>query len=139
LDKNHPAYNLLLEGKRFTGTAKLFGKNYMTYYNPFMGQDGKVAGVIFIGINIEPTLGLLKDKIKAMKIGKTGYFYAFDKKDGKQQGNLMIHPVKEGENILDSRTADGQLFVKSMIEKRKGQSAMNGLTQKKEKPKQKKN
>ncbi|MBR7792281.1 Cache 3/Cache 2 fusion domain-containing protein [Undibacterium sp. FT147W] len=120
LDKNHPAYNLLLDGKRFTGTAKLFGKNYMTYYNPFMGQDGKVAGVIFIGINIEPTLGLLKDKIKAMKIGKTGYFYAFDKKDGKQQGNLMIHPVKEGENILDSRTADGQLFVKSMIEKKEG-------------------
>ncbi|NDI87452.1 methyl-accepting chemotaxis protein [Undibacterium crateris] len=120
LDKAHPAYPLLMEGKKFTGAAKLFGKNYMTYYNPFMGSDGKLAGAIFIGINIDPTLSLLKEKIKAMKIKSTGYFYAFDMKDGKQQGTLMIHPSDEGNNILDSKSADGQLFVKTMLEKKQG-------------------
>lgn len=120
LDRAHPAYALLLEGKKFTGAAKLFGTNYMTYYNPFMDADGKVIGVIFVGINIDPTLGLLKEKIKAMTIAKTGYFYAFDQKEGKQQGTLMIHPAKEGQNILESKSADGQLFVQTMIQNRTG-------------------
>lgn len=30
LDRNHPAYSLMQEGKTYIGRASLFGKEYMT-------------------------------------------------------------------------------------------------------------
>jgi methyl-accepting chemotaxis protein len=58
----------------------------------------------------------LKERIKAIKVGDTGYFYVLNAAPGKNYGDLMVHPNKEGQNILDSRDADGREFVKEMLE-----------------------
>lgn len=57
----------------------------------------------------------LKAKIKAKRVGKTGYIYCLDSK-----GNLTVHPQSEGTNLLAARDADGVPFIREMVEKKNG-------------------
>jgi len=120
LDHTHPAYPVLMKGDAFTGFAKLFGKNFMTSYNPVKDDKGNVIAVLFIGIDITDNLQHLKESVKAIKIGQTGYFFALDMKPGPTAGTLMIHPSKEGTNIIESKDASGREFIKEMLEKKHG-------------------
>ena len=120
LDRNHPAYQGLIRGEDFIGKAYLFGKDYMTKYLPIKDDGGKVIAVLFIGVDFTDGLKMLKEKIRGIKIGKTGYFFALDAKEGKDAGKLQIHPAKEGSSIVDSRDADGREFVKEMLTQKEG-------------------
>jgi hypothetical protein len=44
LDRGHPAYALLMSGASYSGMATLFGKQYMTKYDPIKDDQGKVIG-----------------------------------------------------------------------------------------------
>lgn len=59
-----------------------------------------------------PQLSKIREIVKSIVIGKTGYAYVLDR-----QGNLIIHPTKEGENISHWEDSKGNYFIKEMIEK----------------------
>lgn len=118
LEKKHPAYRLLLEGKSFFGKTKLFGKDYMTFYEPVI-ENGTYTGVRFIGIDITKDMEDLKQKIRKIKIGETGYSYVVDSSE-EEKGTLIVHPAKEGANVLNSRGSDGTDFVGAMLQNRSG-------------------
>ncbi len=120
LDRVHPAYALLSAGKGYRGLAQLFGKDFMTSYEPVRDSHGNVIGALYVGLNIADDMAILKDKIRALKVGETGYFYVLDGRPGKGMGTLMVHPIKEGQMILDSKDSDGRPFIREMLEKRHG-------------------
>jgi two-component system, sporulation sensor kinase A len=55
-------------------------------------------------------LRTLRQAIHQNKVGDTGYAFTID-----SRGNLQIHPVKEGENILDSTDSAGFKYIRAMI------------------------
>jgi methyl-accepting chemotaxis protein-2 (aspartate sensor receptor) len=114
LGKSHPAYQYVSQGNPYSGKAVLFGKDYMTRYEPIK-QDGKVIGLFFIGLDFTNLLKKQKDEFRGFKVGKTGYIYVLD-----QKGNLLIHPSLEGKNILDAKDADGRQFIKEILDKKHG-------------------
>ncbi len=57
----------------------------------------------------------LKEKIKAKKVGATGYIFCMD-----SAGTFTIHPDSEGKNFIDARDSRGQPFIKEMAERRSG-------------------
>jgi methyl-accepting chemotaxis protein len=120
LDRSHPAYAGLLKGDEFVGKATLFGKDYITKYVPIKDEQGRVIGVLFIGLDFTEGLKALKERIKAVKVGKTGYIYALEAQEGKNQGNLTIHPVKEGTSILDAADSNGRKFIREIIANKDG-------------------
>jgi methyl-accepting chemotaxis protein-2 (aspartate sensor receptor) len=120
LDRAHPGYAKLRAGDNYTGLATLFGKQYMTRYDPIRSANGKVIGILFVGVDVSASLRALKDKIKSIKVGQTGYFYVLDSTPGKAAGTLVVHPAKEGANIIDSKDAGGREFIKEIIEKKQG-------------------
>ncbi|KQV80692.1 chemotaxis protein [Massilia sp. Root351] len=120
LDRAHPGYAKLRAGENYTGLATLFGKTYMTRYDPIRDAGGKVIGILFVGVDISAPLQALKDKIKAIKVGQTGYFYVLNSTPGKNYGTLVVHPAKEGANILESKDAGGREFIKEILEKKQG-------------------
>jgi methyl-accepting chemotaxis protein len=120
LDRNHPAYQGLLKGDEYVGKATLFGKDYMTKYVPVKDGQGKVIAVLFIGLDFTDGLKALKDKVRAVKVGTTGYIYALEAKEGKDQGKLTIHPAKEGTSIIDAADSTGRKFIREMIDKKTG-------------------
>jgi methyl-accepting chemotaxis protein-2 (aspartate sensor receptor) len=120
LDRNSPAYAALRAGKSYIGPAKLFGKHYVTDYEPLRDAAGKVIGILYVGVDIGADMAVLKDKIKRMKVGATGYYFVMDATPGKSYGEVLVHPAKEGQNILDSRDADGRAFIKEMLDTKEG-------------------
>ncbi|WP_426116011.1 methyl-accepting chemotaxis protein [Massilia sp. PWRC2] len=121
LDHAHPAYPLLRAGQPFSGPATLFGKQYMTRYEPVMGADGKMIAVLFVGVDISADMAALKDKISSIKVGDTGYFFVLNAAPGKAQGELLVHPKSSGSNLLEEKSADGRFFVKEMLAQKTGQ------------------
>ena len=120
LDHNHPGYKAVLGGGEYIGPATLFGRQYMTHYSPLRDAGGKVIGLKFTGLDFTEYITDLKNTLRAMKIGQTGYFYVLDAQPGKNYGNLVIHPALEGKNILDSKDASGREFIKEMMDQKDG-------------------
>jgi methyl-accepting chemotaxis protein-2 (aspartate sensor receptor) len=120
LDHSHPSYPLLRAGNNYIGLATLFGKQFITQYDPIKDANGQVIGVLFIGLDISKNMNMLKEKIKAIKIGDTGYVYVINAAPGKNQGVELVHPTKEGNNVLDSKSSDGRLFIKEMLDAKQG-------------------
>ncbi len=120
LDRASPAYAVLRDGRTYIGLVTLFGKQYITQYEPAKDASGKVVAVLYVGVDITEDMKLLKDRIRAIKVGDTGYFYVLNAASGKHYGDLIVHPAKEGTNLLDSKDADGRFFIKEILEKKEG-------------------
>jgi methyl-accepting chemotaxis protein len=120
LDRAHPGYASAMTDKGFTGLATLFGRQYMTQYDPIHDASGKLVGLSFIGLDFSDYLKSLKDTIRSLKIGKTGYFYVLDSKPGDTYGNLVVHPASEGKNLLAAKDSNGHEFIKEILEKKEG-------------------
>ena len=120
LGKEHPSYANLMRGESYTGKAHLFGKDYMTKYVPIKDAGGRVIGVFFVGLDFTENLKNLKEKIRSIKVGQTGYLFVLDAKKGPTYGALVVHPMKEGQVILESKDADGREYIREMLEKKEG-------------------
>ena len=120
LDREHPGYRALLAKTAFTGKATLFNKPYMTRYVPLEDRSGEVIGAVFVGVEMTDGLKDLKARIKSLKLGETGYFYALDAQPGPSAGTLVIHPTVEGSNISGAKDASGHEFIKEMLQAKKG-------------------
>ena len=125
LDHSHPSYARLQANQSFVGIATLFGKQYMTQYDPIHDAKGNVIGSLFVGVNITEDLKQLKDRIRAIKLGKSGYLFVVDAKPGKDQGKVLLHPDLEGQNLLDAKDADGHAYLKDVLEKKEGLIRVN--------------
>ncbi|AIY40252.1 Methyl-accepting chemotaxis protein I (serine chemoreceptor protein) [Collimonas arenae] len=120
LDHAHPGYASLQAGLSYIGRARLFGKEYMTAYNPVMDDAGQIVGALFVGVDISNDIDTLKARIRSVKLGETGYFYALSASPGQDQGKLLIDPRDEGKNVLAQKDAGGREFIKEIIERKEG-------------------
>ncbi len=120
LDRTHPGYKTVSEGGSFVGLATLFGKQYMTQYDPIKDAQGKLVGLSFVGLDFSDYLVNLKSTLRNLKIGKTGYFYVLDARQGENYGNLVVHPAIEGKNLLAAKDPNGREFIKDMLEQKNG-------------------
>jgi methyl-accepting chemotaxis protein len=118
LGADHPAVSNLLKGEPYTGKAKMLGRDFMTHYIPIKDEGSKVIGAFFVGVDFTDGLAALKKKVLAVKIGSTGYPYALDM--GKDKGQLVIHPAKEGTVLLGTKDTKGNDFIADMISQRDG-------------------
>ncbi|TWI67643.1 methyl-accepting chemotaxis protein-2 (aspartate sensor receptor) [Pseudoduganella lurida] len=120
LDRTHPGYPLLRAGQSYTGLATLFGKQFITRYDPIRDAAGKVIGILYVGVDVTKEIGTLKERIKSIKVGKTGYFYVLNAAPGANYGRLVVHPKREGELIADAKDRDGHEYVREILEKKEG-------------------
>ena len=94
LGKASPAYEPIMSQKQYVGNARLFGKDYVTVYEPIV-EKGTVIGILFIGYEFTEGLKTLEKEIHQMKIGENGYFYALNSKSQ----NYDVHPSLDGKKI----------------------------------------
>lgn len=127
LGKSSPAYASIMKKQTYVGSARLFGKDYITVYSPII-ENNQVIGILFIGYDFTEGLKTLKEEILKTKIGENGYFYAINTKgetydihprfDGKKitqeidkqimaQKNGMLHTLEDGnKKILSFKAFD---------------------------------
>lgn len=97
------------DGVTYYGRRDLFGKNYVTAYEPIRDPAGRVIGVLFVGTEEGQTLDVVKKSIRETVVGKNGYMYVLD-----SQGNVLVHPNAEGQNWADRE------YVQDMFENKEG-------------------
>jgi len=120
LDANSPAHAALRKGEAYAGLAQLGGRQAMARYETLRDSTGRTVGALRVAVDIDDDLKSLKKRIRAMKVGDTGYFFVLDATPGPNAGTLLIHPAKEGSNIIGSTDASGKLFIQEMLAKKKG-------------------
>ena len=120
LSKESPAYAALQRGESFVGQVNLFGKSSMSAYEPIRDDKQQIIGALFVGMDFDKEMTELKQKIRNIKIGETGYFVVVDATRGENYGKVLIHPTLEGKNGLDVRDASGNLLLKESLESKSG-------------------
>jgi len=93
IDHAHPAFPLLLAGKGYGGPAILFGKPYITRYEPIRDASGNVIGVWFVGVEISKEMDALREQIASIRIGETGHYSVIDASAGKRYGSYIVDPA----------------------------------------------
>ncbi len=107
---SQPVYDAsVTRGETYYGRAWVVNAWYLTAYEPIKDQSGKIIGLLYVGIPEEPFINHIKEQMKSIIVGKTGYLYIID-----SQGNLIAHPDREGENIYEYD------FIKRITETKEG-------------------
>ncbi|HMP10321.1 Cache 3/Cache 2 fusion domain-containing protein, partial [Hydrogenophaga sp.] len=101
LARNHPAYPLMLEGKTYTGRAVLFGKPYMTHYEPVRNAAGQVVGILFIGFDISDFQASLEKVVNEARFFDTGATYVVDPRQSNADAVFVVHPTAAGQKVLE--------------------------------------
>ncbi|UTJ06955.1 methyl-accepting chemotaxis protein [Arcobacter roscoffensis] len=114
IKKDSKTYKNINEKKKFIGLESFAGKTYMSVYSPIIKND-EIIGALFIGYDFTKGLATLKKELKKVLIGDSGYIYILDKK-----GNLILHKSLEGKNIFTLKDANGNEFIKNMINSKNG-------------------
>ncbi len=121
LGSSHPAFSLLSRGEPYVGKVRLFGRDYMTKYQPIKNNQGEVIGAIFIGVDFTDSLKGLKDTIRNARVGNDGYIYAIDVSQAKSRGEFVIHPSLEGKTSFELKdTRTGDFFLKTAADQKQG-------------------
>jgi methyl-accepting chemotaxis protein-2 (aspartate sensor receptor) len=118
LDRQSPAYALILAGKPYTGLAALFGKRFITQYKPVTDASGRVIGALFVGVVVDPQIHAIEDSIRQLKIGDSGYYFVLDASNGLDRGKFIVHPAAAGQ-APDEANAP----YEKMLEAKEGQFA----------------
>lgn len=121
LGKDHPAYTTILAGQTYQGQAKLFGRQYMTEYTPVRDASRRIIGILFVGMDLTQSIDSLLMKVRQLTFGKTGYAFVINARKGEGYGNLLVHPVKEGKNLLTAEEENDQSeTVREILARREG-------------------
>lgn len=96
LDKTSPAYASVSKGEVYQGLAKLFGKRYITQYQPVKDTSGQTIAIIFVGVDITTSWQVMREKVLGRHLGETGHFYVLDRAPGANYGNYLFHTSEEG-------------------------------------------
>lgn len=118
LAADHPAQTALREGKSHQGPARLFGREYMTWYAPVRDSAGQVVGAFFIGKPMHNALEPLRASMKQFRVGQSGYVYLAD--HGKDFGRLLAHPFHTGKSLNEIATGPAQTALASVLRQAHG-------------------
>jgi methyl-accepting chemotaxis protein-2 (aspartate sensor receptor) len=88
LDRNHPAYPVMLRGEKYVGPATLLGRPFMTVYEPIL-ENGQVVGILFTGTSTEEYLSRLRTQMLNTRVKQTGRVFAVNITNGPQRGMLF--------------------------------------------------
>ncbi len=108
LDKLHPAYANLMQGKPYYSVTTLYGKEYIAYYSPIVSDEGKTQAITFIGLPVENATQSIFSSLKSVSWGDTGYTIVVDDHPD-NLGHYLLHPIfKETDpSIIDVSDYNG--------------------------------
>ena len=114
LDRKHPAYALMSEGKPYIGRANLFGRDYMTVYEPIR-EGNRTIGILFIGSDIAPILNSLGALMASRKLFDTGAVYAVDVSSGPARGRTTgLGGTGTPPVVVDEKQEEGKAWLASL-------------------------
>ncbi|MBN1536648.1 MAG: Cache 3/Cache 2 fusion domain-containing protein [Anaerolineales bacterium] len=106
------------KGEVYRGRAYVVDAWYLTAYQPIKDNTGNLVGMLYVGVKQKSIEARVRQAILQTKVGKTGYVYVLGG-TGEERGHYIIskNGERDGEDIWESRDADGRFFIQAIIEK----------------------
>ena len=101
LDRKSAAYPVLRAGKRFVGRVTLFGRPYMTVYEPVRDAAGQVVAVLYIGLDISRQQASFGEAVNKTRIFDSGGLYVVNPSGGPATATLVFHPTAAGKKLAE--------------------------------------
>jgi methyl-accepting chemotaxis protein len=101
LDHKHPAYAKLQAGQAYVGRAVLFGKPYMTRYEPIKSAQGQLIGALFVGFDTSALLGTLQKMADSARLFDTGGVFIIDPKKQSADAVFVAPATLNGKKVLE--------------------------------------
>ena len=101
LDRSHPAYTLMLEGKPYVGRANLFGKPYMTAYEPIRDGQGHVVGILFVGTDLSAFQDAMQQQVANTRLFEHGGAMVIAPGASLDQAVFVAHSSHAGKKVLE--------------------------------------
>jgi methyl-accepting chemotaxis protein len=112
--------NILLTGKPYLGSVERNGKLFVLAAVPLKDAAGSVVGAMTMRVDAESSVGLIKEKLSKVTVGKTGYPYILSAPSGDNKDvRFIYHPKFEGKTVaeMDERL---RKIVDELVRKRNG-------------------
>ncbi len=115
---DNPVVSAILEDKTYHGRAYVVNAWYLTAYEPLKNSDGRLVGMLYVGVRQKAVEARVRHAILQTKVGRTGYVYVLGS-SGEDRGRYIISQKgeRDGENIWMSRDSDGNLVIQDIIAK----------------------
>ncbi|QDE32030.1 methyl-accepting chemotaxis protein [Shewanella polaris] len=113
LGSKHLGYKMLINGGKYEGYSKLFGKDYMTIYQPIKDTSGSVIAILFIGFDITQSVEQIQSLFKKMTLEESGSYVIIRNAD--QQ--VISHQKLETEAPFSEALFDGLSLEKALTDK----------------------
>jgi HAMP domain-containing protein len=112
----NPVVAAVVRGETYVGRARVVDHWYLAGYEPLRDRDGRIVGMLFIGLRQDSLEGL-RAGVAASRIGRTGAMYVLGA-SGNQRGQYLIPPPghADGEDAWEQRDARGELHVQRLVE-----------------------
>jgi methyl-accepting chemotaxis protein-2 (aspartate sensor receptor) len=101
LDRKSAAYLPLRAGKRFVGRATLFGRPFITIYDPILNAAGQMVGVLYVGLDTSKQINTFNEAAKQTQIFQTGGIYIVKPGATPADATLVFHPTASGKKLSD--------------------------------------
>ena len=120
------AYDALSSGRTYTGRATLFGKPYMTRYEPARDAQGRVVGALFTGFEVSTFDAAIEQAALDGRFFDTGGTYVIDPQGKPQDAIFAAHPTLKGRRVLDAFPGAGP-FLEQLAKNEGHRVASPGL------------
>jgi HAMP domain-containing protein len=112
----NPVVATVVRGETYIGRALVVDHWYIAGYEPLRDRDGRVAGMLFIGLRQDSLEGL-RAGVAASRIGRSGTMFVLGA-SGDQRGMYLIPPPghSDGEVAWEQRDAAGAPYVQRLVE-----------------------
>lgn len=104
---DNPVVEAVMQGKDFTGIARVVDDWYLSAYRPVKDETGKVIGAIFVGIKQEND-ATLRNTIQNLKVGNNGHAFILGG-SGERRGQYIISQdtATDGNSLIGEVSAEG--------------------------------
>jgi len=101
IPSNEDPANNLRKGQPYAGVVLRNGRYYMSRFEPLFGANREVIGAVSVRIDLTPDMEKLAKWIKSIKVGKTGYVFAFQPLPAPDLAVYTMHPTNQGKKAGD--------------------------------------
>ena len=101
LDRKSPAYAAMRAGKTYVGAAVLFGRPFMTVYEPVRDSAGRMVAALYIGLDISAQQASLAQAVARTRIFDTGGLYVVNPGADAAAASLVFHPSAAGRPLSE--------------------------------------
>jgi len=116
--QENPMVATVLKGHTYVGRAIVMKQWHLAAYEPIFDSEQKkeVIGALYVGFSMEEMSRELRDALKTIAIGKSGYIYILGG-SGEQRGRYILSKggADDGRNIWDSKDDAGRAFIQEIV------------------------